>query len=146
MPENPDPRRADWSALYYHRADASGVGFDRTASGSRAVEQYRSPLREQWADPATCPERFLLWFHRLDWDHRLSSGQTLWSEIVRHYRRGADRARGLEERWASLAGRVDPERHRAVAEKLRQQVRDAEAWRDHCLAYFSGRSGRPVGP
>ena len=23
MPENPDPRRADWSAIYYHRADAA---------------------------------------------------------------------------------------------------------------------------
>jgi alpha-glucuronidase len=24
MPENPDPRRADWSAIYYHRADTTG--------------------------------------------------------------------------------------------------------------------------
>ena len=55
MPENADPRRADWSAIYYHRADASGIGFDRTPRGSDAVDQYRSPLREQWGDPATCP-------------------------------------------------------------------------------------------
>ena len=34
MPENPDPRRADWSAIYYHRADPSGIGFDRTRRGS----------------------------------------------------------------------------------------------------------------
>ena len=40
MPENPDPRRADWSAIYYHRADASGVGFDRTTRGSGAAGQY----------------------------------------------------------------------------------------------------------
>ena len=55
MPENPDPRRADWSAIYYHRAGRDGIGFDRTPRGSNAVGQYRSPLREQWADPATTP-------------------------------------------------------------------------------------------
>ncbi|HEX6739597.1 MAG TPA: alpha-glucuronidase family glycosyl hydrolase, partial [Vicinamibacteria bacterium] len=68
MPENDDPRRADWSAVYYHRADAAGVGFDRTPRGSDAVGQYRPPLRERWGDPATCPEELLLWFHHLPWD------------------------------------------------------------------------------
>ena len=29
--------RADWTSLYYHRADAAGIGFDRTATGSNAV-------------------------------------------------------------------------------------------------------------
>lgn len=101
MPENPDPRRADWSAIYYHRADASVIGFDRTRTGSAAVDQYRSPLREQWADPSTCPEELLLWFHRLPWDHRLKSGRTLWEELVLHYKRGAEEARGFETRWGS---------------------------------------------
>lgn len=78
MPENPDPRRADWSAIYYHRADEEGIGFDRTASGSGALEQYHAPLPDLWGDPATCPPELLLWFHRLPWDHRLaSSGRTL---------------------------------------------------------------------
>ena len=35
MPENPDPRRADWSAIYYHRADRDGIGFDRTRARQR---------------------------------------------------------------------------------------------------------------
>lgn len=65
MPENADRRRADWSAVYYHRADASGIGYDRTRKGSGAVDQYRSPLREQWSDSATTPSQLLLWFHRL---------------------------------------------------------------------------------
>jgi alpha-glucuronidase len=56
MPENTDPRRADWSATYYHRADASGIGYDRKRAGSAAVDQYRSPLREEWADPSKVPE------------------------------------------------------------------------------------------
>src|SRR5262249_5920941 len=89
MPEHSDPRRSDWSATTYHRADAAGIGYDRTSAGSNAVAQYRSPLREQWADPATVPERLLLWFHHLPWDRRLGSGRTLWEELVRHYGHGA---------------------------------------------------------
>jgi alpha-glucuronidase len=136
MPENPDPRRADWSAIYYHRADGQGIGFDRTSKGSGAVAQYRSPMSEEWNDPATTPERFLLWFHRVGWDHRMRSGRTLWDELVFEYTRGAQEAQALERRWQTLRGKVDDERHEAVLRKLRQQVVDAAAWRDKCLRYF----------
>ena len=144
MPENPDPRRADWSAIYYHRADTTAVGFDRTRSGSGAVDQYHPPLRDRWNDPATTPEPLLLWFHRLPWDYRLASGRTLWEGLVTHYTRGAEQAAALEKAWATLRGKVDDERFDAVATKLRQQVRDAAAWRDKCLRYFQQFSQRPI--
>jgi alpha-glucuronidase len=144
MPENPDPRRADWSAIYYHRADASGIGFDRTRRGSAAVEQYRPPLSQVWGDPRRVPESLLLWFHRLPWDWRLASGRSLWEELVAHYTRGAEQARGFEARWKRLEGRVDPERHRAVLAALGRQALDAAAWRDKCLRYFQQFSGRPL--
>ncbi len=144
MPENPDPRRADWSALYYHRADASGIGFDRTRRGSGAVDQYFPPLRDRWNDPASTPPELLLWFHRLPWDYRLSSGRTVWAELVRLYTLGADQARDLERRWTSLRGKVDDERFEAVLAKLRRQAADAAAWRDKCLSYFQGFSSRPL--
>ena len=141
MPENPDPRRADWSAIYYHRADASGIGYDRTRKGSGAVDQYRPPLRERWGDPATCPDALLLWFHRLPWDYKLRSGATLWAGLVREYTRGAEEARGLLASWETLQGKVDEERYQAVLAKLRQQAADAAAWRDKCLQYFQKFSG-----
>jgi alpha-glucuronidase len=144
MPENPDPRRADWSAIYYHRADAAGIGFDRTRKGSNAVDQYRPPLRDRFNDPATCPEKFLLWFHRLPWDYRMSSGRTLWEEIVRRYHAGADRARTMVSRWETLRGQIDDERYQAVLSKLKQQADDAAAWRDHCLKYFQQFSQRSI--
>jgi len=144
MPENTDPRRADWSATYYHRADAIGIGFDRTRTGSDAVSQYRSPLREEWADPATVPERLLLWFHRVPWDRTMRSGRTLWDELVWHYTHGADGARAFEERWTALRGRVDAERHQAVLAKLHRQSLEAAQWRDRILRYFQTRSGRPL--
>ena len=136
MPENPDPRRADWSAVYYHRADSQGVGFDRTRKGSGAVDQYHPPLRDRWNDPATTPENLLLWFHRLPWDYKLKSGKTLWQGLVGHYSRGAEQAAQLEKQWSGLRGKVDPQRFEAVAARLRAQAQDAAAWRDKCLRYF----------
>ena len=144
MPENPDPRREDWSAIYYHRADETAVGFDRTRSGSAAVVQYHPPLDDRWNDPATTPENLLLWFHRLPWDHRLRSGRTLWEGLVAHYTQGAEEAKGLAARWETLRGKVDDERFEAVAAKLRTQVEDAARWRDHCLQYFQQFSRRPM--
>jgi alpha-glucuronidase len=144
MPENADPRREDWSAIYYHRASASAIGFDRTASGSNAVGQYRSPLRERWGDPATCPENLLLWFHRLPWDYRLKSGGTLWDGLVRHYFHGARVAADMVTQWTTLRGRIDEERYQAVLSKLQQQARDAAGWRDKCLKYFQQFSKRPI--
>ena len=107
MPENADARRADWSAIYYHRADATGIGYDRSRRGSGAVDQYRAPLRDWWGDPASTPDELLLWFHRLPWDYRMTSGRTLWDELVFTYGRGAEEAKGLETRWTTLAGKVD---------------------------------------
>lgn len=144
MPENADARRADWSAIYYHRADATGVGFDRTRQGSDAVDQYYPPLRDRWNDPATTSERFLLWFHHLPWDYRLKSGGTLWDGLVAHYTQGAEQADRLRARWATLRGKVDEERFEAVAAKLQRQSDEARAWRDKCLRYFQQFSKRPL--
>jgi alpha-glucuronidase len=144
MPENVDKRRSDWSAVTYHHAGPDGLGYDRTARGSNAVAQYRSPLRERWSDPRTTPENLLLWFHHLPWDYPLPSGGTLWDGLVRHYSRGAAATLDFERRWQALAGKVDAERHAAVAAKLRKQAEDAAAWRDKCLKYFQTFSQRPL--
>ena len=144
MPENNDLRRSDWSATTYHRADEKGIGYDRTATGSGAVLQYRSPLREQWSDPSTTPDRLLLWFHHLPWDFKMKSGATLWDELISHYNRGARWARGIEVLWASVRREIDYDRFDAVRVKLHQQSQDAAAWRDKCLKYFQTFSKRPV--
>jgi alpha-glucuronidase len=139
MPENPDPRRADWSAIYYHHADTEAIGFDRTSAGSGAVDQYHAPLNGLWGDPATCPDELLLWFHRLPWDFKMKSGRTLWIEIQAAYAFGAQQAAQLERRWESLEGKIDPARFKAVADKLHIQTTDAAAWRDKCVHYFQAQ-------
>jgi alpha-glucuronidase len=136
--------RADWNPVYYHRADAAGIGFDRTASGSNAVAQYAPGVRAAFGDPAATPEKYLLWFHHVPWDRRMRSGRTLWDELALRYQRGVDWVRAARKDWDSLSNVIDPERHAAVRRKLEIQERDAVAWRDACLLYFQTFSKRPL--
>ena len=136
--------RPDWTSVYYHRADERGVGFDRTATGSNAVAQYRPEVAKLFADPARCPEKFLLWFHHVPWDRPLASGRTLWDELGLHYQRGVNEVRAWQAGWATLAGHIDSERHAHVASLLARQERDACFWRDGCLRYFQVFAKRPM--
>jgi alpha-glucuronidase len=144
MPENAKSQRADWTATYYHQASREGIGFDRSMRGNQAVDQYAPPVREYFDNLETCPEMFLLWFHRLPWTYRVESGRTLWDELVTLYYQGAEQAAGLARRWESVAGQVDAERHRDVSERLAVQSQHAAEWRDHILRYFQAYSGLPI--
>lgn len=136
--------RADWTSVYYHRADTLGIGFDRTASGSNAVEQYAPPLREQFADRDSVPDELLLWFHRVRWDERMRSGRTLWEELVHRYHAGVDTVRGMQRTWDSLEGPIDEPRFRDVQAFLRIQEKEAVWWRDASIAYFQTFSRMPI--
>jgi alpha-glucuronidase len=136
--------RADWNPVYYHRADAAGLGFDRTQTGSNAVAQYSPAVRAVFGDPAAVPEKYLLWFHHVRWDRMMRSGRTLWDELALRYQRGVDWVRAARREWDSLAGVVDEERHADVAKKLELQERDAVWWRDSVLLYFQTFSKRPL--
>ena len=136
--------RPDWLPKYYHNADAKGVGFDRTTSGSNAVGQYASPLKEQFNDPATCPDAFILWFHHLAWDYKMKSGRTLWDEMCYTYDKGVNDVRGFQKIWDKAEPFVDAQRFTEVQSKLRIQARDAVWWKDACLLYFQTFSKRPI--
>lgn len=140
---NTEPR-ADWNPVYYHRADERGLGFDRTQTGSKTLSQYHPPVGDRFANLATCPEKFLLWFHHVPWDYRMRSGRTLWDELALHYQRGVNWTRSTRKDWEALAGEIDPERHAEVARKLALQERDAIWWRDSVLLYFQTFSKRPL--
>jgi alpha-glucuronidase len=136
--------RADWTSLYYHRADAEGIGFDRTKTGSDAVSQYLPPVRDAYGSLETVPEELLLWFHHVPWDHRMPSGRTLWEELLHRYQRGVDRVREMQVTWASLEGRIDDERYQQVRAYLAIQEQEARWWRDSSVLYFQTFSGQPV--
>lgn len=136
--------RADWTSVYYHRADSQGIGFDRSAGGSNAVGQYAPQVAEIYGDSARVPESLLLWFHHVPWDRRMRSGRTLWDELVGRYSRGVRQVRSMQDTWAALRDRIDPQRHRHVAAFLQIQHDEAQWWRDASVAYFQSLSGRPL--
>jgi len=136
--------RADWTAVYYHRANAEGIGFDRTASGSNALAQYFPPVQQKFGNLATCPEEFLLWFHRVSWDYKLKSGRNLWDELCYRYYAGAEGVKQMQQTWNAQEARVDPDRFRHVKTFLSIQEKEARWWRDACVLYFQNISKRPI--
>lgn len=135
--------RADWTSVYYHRADSAGIGFDRTASGSNALAQYAPEIREKYSDPATCPEKYLLWFHHLPWDYKMRSGNTLWEALCHHYDAGVT---GMEQaviQWQQVEKMVDRQRYHHTTQLLQIQLDEARWWRNACLLYFQQFSNMP---
>lgn len=136
--------RPDWTAVYYHRADENAIGFDRTAKGSNAIAQYPAPITKLYGDINAVPEEYILWFHRLSWDHKMKSGRTLWDEMVHKYYEGVDQVRAMRAAWKQLEQYVDAERFHQVDALLAVQERDAIIWRNSCVLYFQQFSKRPI--
>lgn len=136
--------RPDWLPKYYHNADTSGIGFNRTTTGSNAVSQYYSPLKEQLNDPQQCPDKYLLWFHHLPWNYKMKSGQPLWDELCYTYDKGVNQVREYQKIWDRSEKLIDSQRFSEVQSKLRVQARDAVWWKDACLLYFQTFSKRPI--
>lgn len=133
--------REDWTSVYYHRADDDSIGFDRTSRGSNALGQYHPLVAQQFADVRRCPDKYLLWFHRVPWKHRLHSGLTVWEGLAEHYYRGVDEVDQMRDNWMSLSKEIDLERHQAIRSLLDIQYDEACWWRDACLLYFESVSG-----
>ncbi len=136
--------RPDWTAVYYHRADSAGIGFDRTESGSNAVEQYHQPLQDRFKDINKVPEDYILWFHHVSWDREMSSGRTLWQELVHRYYEGVQMVREMQDTWNSIEGMIDQERFEHVKALLEIQEEDAVWWRNSCVLYFQTFSQKPI--
>jgi alpha-glucuronidase len=137
--------RADQTSLYFHKADAKGLGFDRTSkTGSNAVAQYNSPLREMWDNIATTPEKDLLWFHHVPWDYKMKSGKTLWIELIEHYNKGIAGVKQMQKVWNAMEGKIDGERFKDQQRALAIQLEDAELWKGACLTYFQTFSKMPI--
>jgi alpha-glucuronidase len=139
-----DLKRPEWNPAYYHRADADGIGFERTAKGSNAVAQYSPKVAAVFNDPKKTPENLLLWFHHVSWDRRMASGRTLWEELVWRYDHGVAVVSQMRRTWDAQHGRVDAQRFAQVAAFLAIQEKEAKWWRDACIAYFQSVSKRPL--
>jgi len=133
--------RPEWNPVYYHRADSEGIGFDRTPTGSNAVEQYAEPLAQHFSDLDTIDDKDLLWFHHLPWDHQMKSGKTLWNELVSRYDRGIEEVESMQAIWESLRPYVDQQRFERTADLLEVQLEEANWWRNASITYFQNVNG-----
>jgi alpha-glucuronidase len=136
--------RPEWNPVYYHKADATGIGYDRTKTGSNAVAQYAPVLAKRFGDVKTTPEQDLLWFHHVSWDYRMKSGKTLWAELAGEYSLGVREVANMHSAWKALAPYIDQDRFAKTDSFLSIQQREAQWWRDASLAYWSSVSGRAL--
>jgi len=128
--------REDWTSTYYHKADAMGLGFDRTSKGSNALAQYPESI-QAWENKDTCPQKYLLWFHHVSWDE-------IWKPMCLAYDTGLSQVRKMRETWSSLKPDIDTERFNHVSMLLDRQVHEAELWHHSCILYFQTFSRRPI--
>lgn len=136
--------RPDWSPVYYHQADAQGVGLNRTKTGSNAVSQYFPPLNERYGNISTCPENLILWFHHVPWDYTMKDGKSLWDELCYTYDSGVKKVRDYQKTWDKMEPYIDKQRFTDVQSKLKIQSKDAVWWKDACLLYFQTFSRKPI--
>ena len=129
----------EWCPVYYHKADAQGVGFDRSSKGTDAVGQYPEPYRSLYDNIATCPEEYLLWFHHVPWTYKMKSGSTLWQELCMKYNMGVAMVEVYRDFWHTSAkqymkGHEQEWQHTDTL--LNVQLENAKEWRNTCLKYF----------
>ena len=129
----------EWCPVYYHKADAKGIGFDRSSKGTDAVGQYSEPYRSQYDNIETCPEEYLLWFHHVPWTYKMKSGSTLWQELCMKYNMGVAMVEVYRDYWHTSAkqymkGHEQEWQH--TDSLLNVQFENAKEWRETCLKYF----------
>lgn len=129
----------EWCPVYYHKADAQGIGFDRSSKGTDAVGQYPEPYRSLYDNIETCPEEYLLWFHHVAWDYKMKSGSTLWQELCMKYNMGVAMVEVYRDYWHTSAkqymkGHEQEWQH--TDSLLNVQLENAKEWRNTCLKYF----------
>lgn len=139
-----DKERADWTSVYYHKADQQGIGFNRTETGSNALSQYSPTIQQQLSNTATCDEKYLLWFHHLPWTYKTQSGKILWDELCYRYYQGADEIKQMAQQWNTLQGKIDHDRFTQVSSLLKIQYQEALWWRNACVLYFQSHSHLPI--
>ena len=129
----------EWCPVYYHKADAKGIGFDRSSKGTDAVGQYPEPYRSLYDNIETCPEEYLLWFHHVAWNYKMKSGSTLWQELCMKYNMGIAMVEVYRDFWHTSAkqymkGHEQEWQH--TDSLLNVQLENAKEWRNTCLKYF----------
>jgi len=128
----------------WHRADAKGIGMDRTvATGTGFAGQYSQAAAKVYESLETTPDELVLFFHHVPYTHLLHSGKTVIQHIYDSHYQGAERAAEYVQQWQTLKGHVDADRYAAVLARLEYQAGHAIVWRDAICNWFFLTSGIP---
>ncbi|HUI56834.1 MAG TPA: alpha-glucuronidase family glycosyl hydrolase [Bryobacteraceae bacterium] len=125
----------------WHRADANGVGMDRTvATGTGYIGQYRPAVAKTYESLETCPDDLLLFLHHVPYTYKLHSGKTVIQYIYDSHYEGAEAVAGYVSQWKALRGLVDEQRYNQVLAQLQYQAGQAIVWRDAVTTWFQRES------
>ena len=128
----------------WHRADAKGVGMDRTvATGTGYIGQYQPAVAKKFESLADCPDDLLLFFHHVPYTHVLHSGKTVIQSIYDSHYDGAQAVEAYVRQWKLLKRLVDDPRYAEILKQLEYQAGAAQAWRDAIDNWFLRASGIP---
>ena len=125
----------------YHRADYKAVGIDRTSSGTAYTDQYSPGIAAMLANPETCPERNILFIHRLPYDFKMKNGETLLQNIYNSHFEGHDEVEAMIEEWKSLENLLEKDVYNSVLARFQRQLMNAREWRDQINTYFFRKTG-----
>ena len=125
----------------YHKADRNAVGIDRTHAGTGYLDQYPEYIRKKYENPESCPDLYLLFYHRLSYDFRMKDGRTLVQRIY------DDHFEGLEETQtmaSSLTSLPFPEQDmNIIRTRMEKQLHNAREWCDIINTFFHRLCGTP---
>lgn len=121
----------------YNRADCYGIGIDRTIkSGTRYIEQYKTPLKEMYEEIDSCPDELLLFFHNVKYNHKLKNGNTVIQHIYDSHFEGYDLVENFQEKLNEIKYLINDDIYNHLKEKLNEQLLNAREWRDRVNTYF----------
>jgi alpha-glucuronidase len=127
------PKRANKS----WEVSSMAIGNDRTSHGSNYVSQYFESNRSMFDNIETCPEEMLLFFHFVDWNHKMKSGKTLRDEFFEGLQSNIQLSKRNIVLWQSLKGKVDDSRFSEVFAKLEEQLLASQEYYDNGYHFFS---------
>lgn len=128
----------------WHRADAAGIGMDRTtATGTGFIGQYQPAVAAHFESLAGCPDDLLLFFHHVSYTYVLHSGKTVIQHIYDSHYDGAATVERYVRQWKALEAAVDEPRYEEILNQLEYQAGAAQVWRDAICNWFLRASGIP---
>ncbi|EWZ36508.1 alpha-glucuronidase precursor [Fusarium oxysporum Fo47] len=124
------------------RSDSFSIGMDRTvSSGTGFSGQYPPAVAEKFEHIETTPTNMILWYHHVNYTHKLPTGKTVIQHLYDAHYAGAKTAHNFPKLWMGAQRYVDEERFNSVLFQLTFQAGHSIVWRDSIVDYYHNLTG-----